>query len=172
MRGRPALLVLLGLLAGLAAALQLGPVYWPGAGYILAVGTSLPVAFGAALSPRWSAWFFAVTAVLVGMAALEEMFIFLTTTGPLGLMLGLTVGRAAWKAVAATAAILAGGMLLMPMLAGVYPLGGVEATWSPVVSVAAYGLFALTYAALWRKLFLQIWARTGMAVRYTRVDQA
>ncbi len=168
MQGRPSLPVLLGLLAGLAAAMQLAPQYIPGAGYLLAMATTFPVAIASTITPRRCAWFFLATAIVIGLFSREEVAVFTTTTGPLGVMLGLMANRPAWAAVPAAGVVLAGGMLLLPALGGVYPFGGLEAGWSPTWLVAAYLLFGIAYAGLWHALNARLWARMSAAMRYTR----
>lgn len=170
MRVRPSRTVLAGILAGLTVVLQLGPVWWPGVGLVLAMAASLPVAVAAAVHPRRCNWFFFVTCVLIGWISLEEMFIYLTMTGPLGLMLGLTARRPAWQSVLASALTLAWGMLLLPGLAGIYPWGGLERAWFPEVAALAYGGFALVYTAAWYLLFRQVWSRIAPILRYTGGD--
>lgn len=158
--GRPSLTAMLGLLAGLTVLLQLGPVYWPGAGYLLAVLAVLPAAVASALSPRRSAWFFVGVCLLLGLTALDEMFVYLAMTGPLAFMLGLTARRPAWQSVLATGATLCAGMLAAPVLFGLWPFGGIESGWAWPLRLAASLLFALAYAALWyyllRRLLLRL----------------
>lgn len=171
MRTGPILTVQLGLLAGLTAAMQLGPLYIPGAGSFMAMAATLPVAIAAALRPRRCTWFFVAAALVIGLISLEEMFVFVTTTGPLGLMLGMFLDRPAWAAVLSAGSVLAGGMVLLPVLAGVYPFGGVEVGWSAGAMAVGYLLFALAYAGLWHGFFVRVWGRVRPAVRYTRVDE-
>lgn len=170
MRMRPSGLVLAGMLAGLAAVLQLGPVWWPGGGYVLAMAATLPVAVGVALRPYRCNWFVLVSCVLIGMFAVEELFVFMMTTGPLGVLLGLTIRRPAWQSVLASALGLAWGMLLLPGLAGIYPWGGVERGWTHEFTALAYGGFALGYSSLWVLLFRRVWSRITQVLRYTRGD--
>lgn len=171
MRVRPALPVLLGLLGGLCAAMQLAPLYMPAAGYLLAMASSLPVAVATTVTPRRCTWFFVATALVIGLVSREEMAVFITTTGPLGIMLGLMADRPAWMAVPSAGIVLAGGMILLPSLGGVYPFGGLEVHWSPWVLAGAYLLFGITYAALWHAFFARLWGRMSTSVRYTRVDE-
>lgn len=168
MRGRPSLTVTLGVLAGLTAMLQLGPVFWPGGGYLLAVAATLPAAVASALVPRRCTWFFLAAALVIGLFAVEEMLVFLTMTGALGLMLGLLIDRSAWLAVPVGAAVLTGGMLLLPNLAGVYPWGGMEQAWPLWLVLVAYAGFALLYSALWNWLFRLIWPRLQTALGHPR----
>lgn len=159
MRPRPSLITALGMLACLTGLCQLGPLWWPGGGYILAMAAVLPAAVASAMLPRRCTWFYLVTALLIGLFSPEEMLIYITATGPLGLMLGLTLRQPFWRAVPLSAAALTAGLLLMPALAGVMPWGGLERTWPHWVTGAAYGGFALIYTALLRLVFVRLWNR-------------
>ena len=147
---RPSRTVMLGMLLGLTVLLQLGPAYLPGGSMVLAMAATLPTAIAAVAAPRRCNWFFVAACWLIGLAAVEEMFVYLAMTGPLGLMLGLTYDSPRWKAVTFSALVLTVGMLILPSLAGVYPWGGVERSLAPAWQLAGYGGFALAYAALWR----------------------
>ena len=152
-------LTFLGLLAGLTAMLQLGPVWLPGAGHLLAVCATLPAAVAGAAHPARSSWYFLAAAVAVGLVSPQEMGVYITLTGPLGLMLGLTCDRPTWFSAGASAAVLTGGLLLLPVLTGVYPWGGLERSWPTQALLSAYGAFALVYAALWQVLFRRLWSK-------------
>jgi hypothetical protein len=169
LRPRPSRPVLLGMLAGLTALLQLGPIYWPGGGYLLAMGATLPTALAAGLSPRRCTRFFLAAGFVIGLLSVQEFFIYLTMTGPLGLILGLTAHRPPWLSITVAGALLTGGMLLLPLLAGVLPWGGVEAAWPLVERSAAYAAFALAYSALWLAAYRKVAARLApwLAMRYT-----
>jgi hypothetical protein len=162
----------MGILAGLTALLQLGPVYWPGVGLVLSMAATLPTAVAAALCPARCTWFYVVAAVLTGLFAPEEMFIYVALTGPLGLMLGLFRSKSTWCRVGAGALVLTGGMLLLPGLAGVMPWGGLERGLAPWALVTAYAGFAVVYAAVWREVFDRVWARlaTSLPPWYTGED--
>lgn len=151
--------VALACLAGLAGALQLGPRYMHAPGYLLAAASTLPIAIGSALRPQRSTWLFAAAALLVGMFSDQQLFIFLTTTGPLGLMLGLTEDHPAWHSVLAATLALVAGLLLLPSLSGFYPFGGMDLAWLPLQRLGVYTAFSLIYAALWTSLFRRLWRR-------------
>ncbi|HYG59621.1 MAG TPA: hypothetical protein VD902_16275 [Symbiobacteriaceae bacterium] len=156
---RPSRPVLLGLLMGLTVLLQLGPVYLPGAGAILSAAATLPTAVAALVIPRRCTWFYLAASFLMGLVAVEEMFIFLLMTGPLGLMLALTFRWARGLSVLASAATLTGGMLLLPTLGGVWPWGGLERLWPAWLLAVGYMGFALAYSALWRVLLARLLTR-------------
>lgn len=168
---RPSRTVVLGLLAGLAAVLQLGPVYWPGPGYLLAMAATLPAAVGTALHAPRAHQLYAAAAVLIGLVAVEEMFVFLLTTGPLGLMLGYLHERPAWQALPVAAGVLTAGMLALPYLAGIDAFGGLGSALSRSVLAAGYFGFSMLYAALWRTLFTRVWTRIGPLVQYSRQQE-
>jgi hypothetical protein len=170
-RRSPLLPVTLGVLAGLAAALQLAPLWGQGIGLLLAAAATLPAAVGTALAPRRCIWFLLVTAAVIGLASREELFVFMTGTGPLGMVLGLTLDRRPWGSAAGAALVLAGGMALMPLLAGVYAFGGVEQGWPMAVRFGVYLLFALGYSRLWVTIFRRVWTRVSPTLRYTRRDR-
>lgn len=159
MSGHSSRPVSLGILAGLTFLLQLGPVIWPGGGHLLAMAAVLPAALGSALSARRSTWFYFTVSFLLGLIAPEEMFIYLTMTGPVGLMLGLTLHRPAWQSVLATAGALTCGMLVLPHLAGIRPFGGLESGWVWQATAGAYALCALLYAGMWHYLVRRALAR-------------
>ncbi|MGE5675605.1 MAG: hypothetical protein ACM3XM_17285 [Mycobacterium leprae] len=156
--------VTLGMMVGLAAALQLGPVYWLGGGYVLSMLSTLPVAAGAALAPRKAPLLFAAGALVVGAFSTDELFVFLLMTGLLGVALGLTARRPTWRSALISAGTLAGGMLLLHPLVGIWPWGGVEQAWPTPVRLSAYAGFALAWAGLWCLLFRQIWRRVVKAL--------
>lgn len=167
MRARLSPTAQLGALAALTAVLQLGPVLWPGPGYLLAMAATMPVAMATLITPRRCTWFYLATAILLGMIAREEMYVYLTLTGPLGLMIGMLRGRPAWRTIPLIALVLVGGMLLLPGLAGIYPWGGLERSWPPLVTLSAYASFALAYTSAWVSLFERVWVRVAAALRYT-----
>ncbi|HWI63317.1 MAG TPA: hypothetical protein VNT75_15880 [Symbiobacteriaceae bacterium] len=156
---RPSLTAVLGLLAACTVLLQLGPVYWPGAGYVLAMAAVLPAATASALSPDRSAWFFVVVCFLLGVITPDELFVYLTMTGPLALTLGLTARRPAWQSVVAAAAALTAGMMLAPHLFGLWPFGGAESGWAWPARLLTCLAVALPYAALWRYLVRRLLLR-------------
>lgn len=156
---RPSQVAALGVLAGLTIVLQLGPVFWPGGGLLLSALATLPAGIASALAPRRCTWFYFAVCFLLGLAAPGEMFIYLTMTGPLGLMLGLTMRRPAWQSILAAGAALSAGMLVLEPLAGIRPFGGAEAGLEPVALVSAYLVFALLYAALWHYLIRRLLLR-------------
>jgi|GEM_PF-4519411 len=168
MSGRRALPVLLGILVGLTVLLQLGPVYWPGGGMLLAMAATLPAAVASALVPGHCTRVFLAVCILLGLLAPEEMFIYMCMTGALGLMLGLMVRRPVWQAVPASAAVLTGGMLMLPYLGGVWPMGGLERGWGPLAMLLVYGGVALGYAALWFYLLKRLLARLPFSRLYWR----
>lgn len=172
MKGRSSPVAMMGVLAGLTAALQLGPVWWPGAGFLLAMAATLPVFVGAALHPERSPWLLFSAGVVTALFSLQEMAVLLTMTGPLGLALGVTIRRPRTAAVPAAAGVLTLGMLLLPVLAGVHPWGGLERFWAFPVKLAAYLLFALAYAYSWRILCRKLYRHLApaLATRYTKVD--
>lgn len=172
MKSRSYPVILMGVLTGLTVLLQLGPIWWPGAGHLLSMAAVLPVFAGAALYPRRSPWLLFAAGVVTALFALEEMAVLLLLNGPLGLALGVTIRRPRWQAVPVCAAVLTGGMLLLPWLAGVYPWGGLERFWPPAVRLIAYLLFAGGYAYLWRLLCRRLYRylAPALATRYTRVD--
>lgn len=159
MRTRRSLSLTLGMLTLLTVILQLGPSYWPSGGFLLAALAVLPLALASALLPGRCTWIFLIAALALGLLSHHDLFLFLTTTAPMGLMLGLLEGRAPWLTVTATALVLTGGMLLMPALAGVFPWGGVETRWPESALVTADLSFAVGYAALWQAIFQEIWSR-------------
>ncbi|MGE5675167.1 MAG: hypothetical protein ACM3XM_15060 [Mycobacterium leprae] len=118
MRSALSLTVTMTLLAGFTALLQLGPVWWPAGGYLLAAAAVVPVAIGTALRPRWSNRFLLLAAFIIGLVQVHQFVYFVTTTGPVGLVLGLTYGRPWYRTLAAVAIALALGLLLLSVLSG------------------------------------------------------
>lgn len=135
---------------------------------LLAMAATLPAAIASALARGRCTWFYLAVCFLLGLLAPEEMFIYMSMTGALGLMLGLMVRRPAWQAVPAAGAVLTGGMLILPYLGGVWPFGGVERAWGSVVILAVYAGFAMAYAALWLYLLKRLLARLPFSRLYWR----
>lgn len=154
-RQRPSMIVFGGMMAALAAALQLGPIYLPIVGVLLAMVSSLPMAIQALRDPRWAPLSAGVAAVVMFTIAPQEATIFAFTSGPLGLAVGYAIrlGLRRWQAIPMVGAVLLAGILLLAYLIGLPPLGPGLATWSLSAQLGAYASFSLIWGALWVETF-------------------
>ncbi|MFZ5816266.1 MAG: hypothetical protein ACOY93_13370 [Bacillota bacterium] len=159
-------LVLGGMMAAMAAALQLAPLYLPGVGLLLAMLSSLPMAVQAYRHPPSALLSYgAAVAVILSLSA-QEAAIFAFTSGPFGLAVGYChrPGQPGWLPWLGAALPLSAGLLCLAYLVGLPPLGPELGALSVPAQLGLYLGFALLYSLLWGWAFgallrrLQRWA--------------
>lgn len=153
-----------GLLAGVAALLQLSAAYFPGLGHFLSAFAALPISVAAASGPASGVWTYVAAAGVILAGQPGELPIFAFTTGPLGLAVGWgaaqKLGR--WLVWAIAASVFFVGMAVLTYVAGVPALGEEVGTQAPRERMMAlFAVFAGAYAWAWLLLTEEIFRRLG-----------
>lgn len=150
------------MMAGLAALLQLAPV-WLGepAGYLLSALASLPVAVAAAAYPREAPLALPVTFLICIAIFPQEAWVFACTNGLFGLVLGRAAqaGRPWWQSALRAAFSLWVGMGLLTWVVGVAVLGPDLLKHGVPLVLLAYAGFALAWSLAYTGLFRVIFRR-------------
>ena len=150
-RARIRLMVLAGIMSGLASALQISAAVFPGPGHVASALATFPLAVAAWMNPGAGIAACLVAAFAVLMAAPGECPIILTTTGPLGVALGIAgAAGLSWAAqTLAGAATLCCGMVGLAALFKTDPLGPGPASIGRMATTGLYAAFALAYSWIW-----------------------
>ncbi|MFA7635671.1 MAG: hypothetical protein WCZ48_07785 [Bacillota bacterium] len=155
------LVLLAGIMSAIAAALQLLAAFAPGPGHIASALATLPLALISWISTGAGIAGYAVATLLVLMIAPEECVILLTTTGPLGVALGIA-GAAKLSVAIQTligAATLSSGMTALMLVFKTDPLGPGVSGMGWVAAIGVYAGFALLYAWAWALLLRHLTPR-------------
>lgn len=148
---RTRLITLAAAMSAMAATLQLLAAFAPGPGHIASALATLPLALVAWISPGAGFASYITATLLVLIIAPEECLILLTTTGPLGVALGIA-GAAKLSVAIQTligAATLSSGMTALMLVFKTDPLGPGVSSMGWVAAVGVYAGFALMYAWAW-----------------------
>lgn len=151
-------LVFSGMMAGLAAILQTGPV-WLGqpAGFAPALLAFLPAAVAAAAGGfRAGALTVVVTSLLCGLIHPEEGWVYLFTNGPFGVAQGLAAQWRHPRRLLLPAAVLLGGMSALTWGVGVAALGPELLAYGISGAMGIYSLFALFWSEMAGWLFTEV----------------
>lgn len=142
-------------MAALAAAFQLGPIYLPYVGLLLAMLSCLPIAVQAYRFPRTAVICAVAATVVILTIATQEAIVFGCSAAPFGLGLGYATrwGWRGWQAALGAAVPLLGGILVMAYLIGLAPLGPELKAVGAVGELGIYVGFALLYSSLWTWFF-------------------
>lgn len=163
--------VLAGMMAGLAAILQTGPV-WLGQpiGFPAVLLAFLPTGVAVAAGGiRLAALTAVVAALLCGVLSPELGWVFLLTNGPFGCALGLVAKSRNPRRFLLPAGVLLTGMSVLTWGLGLAALGPGLLTWGQPAAMGVYSLFALFWseAAGWfleqvlRRIGRLVWAGTA-----------
>lgn len=157
---------LLGLMAALAAMMQVSAAFWPGVGHILAALSSLPVAAGVLLVPKGALPMILAAAGLLASIYAHEALVFLLTTAPVGLMAAWAarLHRPVWLRLLLPGVAVSSGILLMVYAAGLPVFGDSITSLAPLFATTVYVAFGFTYTWLW------IWLAGRLAPRLLRLQ--
>lgn len=167
-------LVFAGTMAGLAALLQTAPT-WFGepAGYALAILASLPAAVAATAYPREAPYAVLSTCLVCLFINPQEAWVFALTNGAFGIVLGRNAhSRVPWvKSILSAAGTLWAGIVLLTWGVGVAALGSDLLKYGIPFTFAAYGAFALVWAAAFTGLFRLIHQRIAPVLAKQNLPQ-
>lgn len=142
---------IVGLAAGVCAALQMAAGAFPGVGHVLSMFTTLPIALLTMASPRAGLACLAVAAAAVFTVFPTESPILVFMTGSLGFALGLAHSArvAATTQAAAGAVTLTLGMTALSHIIGIDPMGSSLASLGTLRAAGVYLVFSVLYSVLW-----------------------
>lgn len=165
-------LVFSGMMAGLAAILQTGPV-WLGqpAGFVPALLAFLPAAMAAAAGGfRAGALTVIVASLLCGLIHPEEGWVFLFTNGPFGVAQGLVAHLRHPRRALLPAGVLLAGMSALTWGVGVAALGPELLGYGISAATGIYALFALFWSEMagWLVADVDRRVRPGLHARAPR----
>ena len=140
-----------GIMAALAACLQLAAGFFPGPGHLLSALGTLPIFLVANARPATGLASLIAASLVVFFIQPLEAPILLLMTGPLGWALGWarSKGHNNGRQVLVGGGVLTAGMLILTYLVGIPAFGPLLSATPPATVVATYLLFALTYSLLW-----------------------
>ena len=138
-----------GIFSAFAILLHSSPVFLPGIGIILSPFASLPIALSAAVSPYLGIITLLTSASILLLISPQEAVIFLLTTGPLGLVLGLNYRKGKMISLAVTGGILFIGINILTSIVGIEAFGDITPHYSLMITESIFILFSFIYSYIW-----------------------
>lgn len=138
-----------GIFTALAVLFQSSPVFLPGIGLILSPFATLPIALAALVSAYSGILAFLVSGFILLLINPQEAVIFLLTTGPLGLTLGLSYTKGIIPSIGIPGGILFVGIIIMTHIAGISVFGSMVLKSSPIIDALVFILFSVIYSGIW-----------------------
>lgn len=148
----------------LAVMFQASPAFMPGIGLLLSPFSTLPVALSAFLSPCSGLISLLASIFILLFISPQEAIIFILTTGPLGLVLGICYRKGVFISILAAAGTIFTGICLLIYAAGVAAFGGLTPGNVSLPAFCIFILFSLCYSYIWTlmlKFFVKLLKKIG-----------
>lgn len=161
-----------GLMAAFSSIFQLALVFFPGIGVVFKPFSLLPIAIAALVYPEGAVLSVICAGLIDGMVYSQEGFIFLCTSGTLGIALGWGVrkrkGRG-WTTLLGSIVIFF-GICVLTMLIGFPAFGERIGDWGISSRLVLFFAFSLCYSFLWTLLIEKLynWLRKNSQWFYTQ----
>lgn len=154
-----------GIISAISVILQAAPIYLPVFGMVISPVSTLPVAIATGINVYLGLMVFMSSALVLIIVSIQEAFIFIFTTGLLGLVLaGFIYRKGILISVFITAAILTGGMITLTYIIGIPGFEKFAASLSLPTTIMIYSIFSLFYIYIWAILLRRFTHRLLYAI--------